>query len=372
MKKIIILLFIICAFALPTYAVQEQSGEKEKIIEGEVIELEPQPDTIMLDELQAEKPSLETGISKYYTFDKGIFKVHINDYINFDFGAIGDMSWNVNSDENVVHSKFFFPTTDFILSGKINEHIDYKAQMFADRNIDEQTILGDLFVRGKYKNYTAQVGRFRRNFGYEPTYSLYDNDFASKSQITNRFGDDRDTGVKLIADYKYADISLGLYANMQNRPFDFSNRGIEFDSYLTFKPLANYPEKGELRIGGGVATGKKDYAYTNFGGLLSYRYKRFGLVSEYIYKQAAVFDEKTVDGFYVNGTYFITDKLQATLRFDSFNPDTNHSSSRTNNYVAGLNYYFNKRNTMLVLNYIFSDGVIKSHRVALQLRYRTW
>ena len=41
-------------------------------------------DDFILDELQAEQPSLENGIKKYYTFDKGLLKIHINDYINFN------------------------------------------------------------------------------------------------------------------------------------------------------------------------------------------------------------------------------------------------------------------------------------------------
>ena len=90
MKKIIIVLICIFIFPLQAMAIEENKAAKSKILEGEIIELEPQDDTHILDELQ-EEPLLQSGIKKYYTFDKGLLKIHINDYINFDFGAIGNM-----------------------------------------------------------------------------------------------------------------------------------------------------------------------------------------------------------------------------------------------------------------------------------------
>ena len=372
---------------LPVYAQDndfDANTKGETIIEGEVIELEPQKivlpdieDTELnegkpLEDVAIEEDVYKTGISKYYSFDKGILKIHPHEKLNFDFGMIGDVSWLIDRKDNDLHSRFQIPTADLLLSGKINKYIDYKAQMFADRNIDEQTILGDLWLRGRYKNFILQTGRMRKPFAYEPTFSLYDLDFATRSQIGRLFGDHRDTGGKFIAEYKYADVALGLYASMQNRPFYLHSRGIEFDSWIVLKPLANFPEKGELKFAGGIATGKRDNSYNNYSAFASYKYKKFCIKSEYIYKEPTFYDEKFADGFYVDGTYFLTDKLQAAVRFDSYNPDTKRNSRRTNEYVAGLNYYFNNRNIMLVLNYIFSDGITNSHRVALQMRYHTW
>lgn len=346
------------------------NAKKSEIIEGEVIELEPQEN--VLEDIITEQAPLESGISKYYSFDKGLFKIKINDYLNFDFGAIGNMSWNVDNKKQDLHSKFNFPTTDFVLSGKANEYIDYKAQMFAHRNIEERTILGDLWVRGKYKNYTIQAGRMRKPFAYEPTFSSYDLDFAYKSQIADLFSDHRDSGGKIVADYKYGDIALGLYSVMQDQPFDFHNHGIEFNTTVGIKPLANFKDKGDLRIAGSIATGNRDYSYNHYGALIKYNYQKWGIKSEYIRKEAIYYGEKTADGFYIDGTYFITDKLQGLVRFDSFNPDSKNHSDRDNEYTAGLNYYLNNRNTMFVLNYTFADADVDSHRVALQMRYKTW
>ena len=387
MKRFFLLLFFIMAPISSAFSAENVAAgdsKNNRIIEGEVIELEPQKiilpdidDTELndgkpLEDVVIEEDVYKTGISKYYSFDKGILKIHPHEKLNFDFGMIGNMDWLVDRKDDDLHSRFQIPTADLLLSGKINKYIDYKAQMFADRNIDEQTILGDLWVRGRYKNYILQAGRMRKPFAYEPTFSLYDLDFATRSQIGRLFGDHRDTGGKFIAEYKYADLALGLYASMQNRPFYLHSRGIEFDSWLVLKPLANFPEKGELKLAGGIATGKRDNSYNNYSAFASYKYKKFCIKSEYIYKEPTFYDEKFADGFYVDGTYFLTDKLQAAVRFDSYNPNNKNSNRRNNEYVAGLNYYFNNRNIMLVLNYIFSDGVTNSHRVALQMRYRTW
>ena len=298
--------------------------------------------------------------------------MQINDKMKIDFGAIGVMDWKAKRGEDDLHSKYKFGSIDFVLSGQLNEYFDYKAQMFADRNIEEETILGDLWLRGKYKNYTAQIGRMRRPFAYEPTFSSYDLDFVTRSQVGRLFGDHRDSGGKVIANYKYADVALGLYASMQDQPFDFSHKGIEFDSWLTLKPLPDFPELGEWKIAGGMALGERDNSYNNYGLFTSYKYKKLGLKSEYIYKEAAFRDEVEADGFYVDGTYYLTDKLQAAVRFDSYNPDRNAQDRRSNEYTAGLNYFINNKNIMLALNYIFCDYDVNSHRVALQMRYKTW
>ena len=319
-----------------------------------------------------ENEPIKTGISKYYTFDKGLLRIHINQYANFDFGAIGDTTWTVNDKDHDLHTKFKFPSTDFIFWGKVNDNVDYKAQIFADRNIRKQTILGDVWVRGKYKNYTAMLGRMRKPFAGEPTLSPYDIDFATRAQIARLFGDHRDSGGKVRASYKYADIDLGLFASMQDHPFWFHHKGIEFDSQLTLKPLAAKPELGDLRLSGGIATGKRDLSYTNYSGYATYKYKKFGLKGEYICKEPTFYKDKKADGYYITGTYFLTDKLQAAVRFDSYNPDKRHSHKYTNEYTAGLNYYLNGSNTMLVLNYTFVDGHINTNRISLQMRYKTW
>ncbi len=378
MKKIFLLIAFILIVALPAYAKQEDGFVKKssKIIDSEVIRLENiDDDTIIHEALKQndiKNPLLESKISEYYTYDKGIVRLHFNDYLNLDFGSVGTVNWNIDQRTGDLSTNYKFNTTDFILSGKANDNIDYEAQIFANRNINKETILGNLFVRGKYKNVTAQVGRMRKPFAYEPTFSMYNLDTAVRTQIGSLFKDHRDTGGKILIASKYADLGLGLFANMQKRPFYFGQRGIEFDSSLTLKPLANFKNAGDLKLIGSIATGKRDRSYNNYSAVVKYDYKKFGIMSEFISKEAAFYDEKKANGLYVKSSYFLTDKLQAVLRFDTYNPDVNKSSRRFNEYLAGLNYYLNNKNTMFVLNYIFHDGERKSHRVALQMRYRTW
>lgn len=378
MKKIALTLIAGILLSCPVFAAQEdiKLPKSTEVLEGEIIELEPQEalpqqDNILQD-ITVEKTKLQGFIDEHYYLDKGLVKIKINDKMRFDFGAIGVMDWKTNQDEEDWHSKYKFGSVDFVLSGELNEYLDYKAQVYADRNIEEETLFGDLWLRGRYKNYTAQIGRMRKSFGYEPTFSSYDLDFVSRSQISRLFGDNRDSGGKIIAKYKYADIATGLYASMQDQPFDFSHKGIEFNSWLTLKPLADFPELGDLKLAGGLAMGKRDYSYNNYGLFASYNYKKIGLKSEYLYKEASFYDEMEADGFYVDGTYSLTDKLQAALRFDSYNPDRHTQDRRSNEYTVGLNYFINNKNIMLALNYVFCDYDVDSHRVALQMRYKTW
>ncbi|MCR4881438.1 MAG: OprO/OprP family phosphate-selective porin [bacterium] len=370
MKKVIFLLFFIFVFSLQAFAAPDSTISD--IIEGEVIELDENDVNQPLEEVLKENEPLKAKISNFYTFDKGLLRIHINQYLNFDFGAIGDVTWSVSDSDHDLHTKYKFPSTDFILTGKMNDHVDYKVQMRAEKNIRKETIFGDVWVRGKYKNYTAMLGRMRKPFAGEPTLSPYDIDFATRAQVVRLFGDHRDSGGKIRASYKWADIDLGLFAVMQKHPFWFHHKGIEFNSQLTLKPLAEKPEWGDLRVSGGIATGKRDLGYTNYNGYFIYKYKKFGLKGEYIYKEPTFDSDKKADGYYFTGTYFLTDKLQAAVRFDSYNGDKRHSHRYTNEYTVGLNYYLNGSNTMFVLNYTFVDGIINTSRIALQMRYKTW
>jgi len=372
MKKILFLLSAILLFQcnLPVNAQQDISDAD--IIEGEVIQLEEENPSRILEEKVEEENALKARISEYYSFDKGLFKIRINDYFNFDFGAIGSVNWLLNRQANDLATFFKFNSADIVLSGKVNDYIDYKAQVLPHRDISERTIMGDLWVRGKYNNYTLQVGRMRKPFAHNPTLSSYNLDFIQHSQIGRLFSDHRDTGAKFVATYKYADLALGLFSSMQDRPFKFGNNGIEFDTSLTLKPLAKYSHLGDLKLIASIATGERDYSYTNYSGFVSYDYKKFGMKSEFISKEASFIDEKKANGYYIDGTYYLTDKLQALVRFDSFNPDVDKSSHRQNEYVTGLNYYLNGKNTMFSVNYSFIDGRKDSHRVGLQMRYRTW
>ena len=370
MKKLICLFLLVflfpeCVFAAPDSSLSD-------IIEGEVIELDEKDVNQPLEEIIEEKEPLKAKISDYYTFDKGLLRLHINQYLNFDFGAIGDVTWSINDKDHDLHTKYKFPSTDFILTGKMNDIIDYKVQMRAEKDIRKETIFGDVWVRGQYKNYNVMLGRMRKPFAGEPTLSPYDIDFATRAQISRLFGDHRDSGGKIRASYKWADIDIGLFAVMQNHPFWFHHKGVEFDSQLTLKPLAAKPEWGDLKISGGIATGKRDLSYTNYSGYFSYKYKKFGLKGEYICKEPTFYSDKKADGYYITGTYFLTDKLQATLRFDSYNGDKRNSHRYTNEYTVGLNYYLNGSNTMLVVNYTFADGTINTNRISLQMRYKTW
>lgn len=373
MKKILFLVLSILLFQLNLPAQSQQVASDGDIIEGEVIELEEEnPAQILEEKVQEENQTLKAKISEYYSFDKGLFKIHVNDYFNLDFGLNTSVNWLVNRRANDLATFFKFNSADIVLSGKVNEYIDYKAQVLPHRDITERTILGDVWVRGKYNNYTLQVGRMRKPFAYNPTLSSYNLDFIQHSQIGRLFSDHRDTGGKFVASYKYADLALGLFASMQNRPFAFGNNGIEFDTSLTLKPLANFENAGDLKLIASIATGERDYSYTNYSGFISYDYKKFGVKSEFISKEASFSDEKKANGYYIDGTYYLTDKLQGLVRFDSFNPDVDKSSHRQNEYVTGLNYFLNNKNTMFSVNYAFIDGRKDSHRVGLQMRYRTW
>ena len=120
MKKIFLLIAFILIVALPAYAKQEDGFVKKssKIIDGEVIRLENiDDDTIIHEALKQndiKNPLLKSKISEYYTFDKGIVRLHLNDYLNFDFGSVGTVNWNIDQRTGDLSTNYKFNTTKFI------------------------------------------------------------------------------------------------------------------------------------------------------------------------------------------------------------------------------------------------------------------
>jgi hypothetical protein len=64
---------------------------------------------------------------------------------------------------------------------------------------------------------------------------------------------------------------------------------------------------------------------------------------------------QVANGWYINNSYFLTDKLQVVARYDIFDPNKSIPNNLLTEYTLGGNYFFSGINLKLQLNYVYVD-----------------
>ncbi len=73
--------------------------------------------------------------------------------------------------------------------------------------------------------------------------------------------------------------------------------------------------------------------------------------------------ELDAEGVYVQGTcYIVPKRLQALVKYDMFDPNTDASGDSTDTWTLGLNYYLKGHDLKLQLNYLLEDSPGIAHR----------
>ena len=80
------------------------------------------------------------------------------------------------------------------------------------------------------------------------------------------------------------------------------------------------------------------------------------LQSEFEPGNSIPFSSVTANGYYIQGLYYIIPKkLQAQLKFESFDPNTKVDGNTSDLWTIGLAYYIKGDDLKLVVNYLIGD-----------------
>jgi hypothetical protein len=166
----------------------------------------------------------------------------------------------------------------------------------------------------------------------------------------------RTIGGKWMGNYKYADYHLGVYSS--ERGFFDWFPGPEVAGWVELKPMANLDEKkyGKLTIGAGFNGGNAQSHYAVGMGAINYEYKRLRAITEFGMADgsngALGYSKNKSSG--INGTlaYRVTPRLQALVRYDQFDPNTNKANDMRREYTAGVNYFVKGQALKLMFNYV--------------------
>ncbi len=394
-KGIVFIIFSVF-FILPSYAIEEITLDTK----DEAIKME-----IYKDKYPSGKEEYEHVNSKYdidYDYNKplskkfnDVFKLEVSDNNHTEFlldkittkhfengpldnigvwgvwrGALGINFFNDDTDtqmnysllESRIHGEFKNKRTSFLITTRYTPQNEFSFM---------QNLFSETVIKHKIdKHNTIIIGNNKTKAGQDGGMSMFLLPFFSYSQIGRNFGNIRKLGARLSGNYDLIEYDLGGYSS--GTYFQEFFPGAEFCGWVSLKPLAKTKGKyGNLKIGGGLTSGRRHFNYNVVGGYIRYDYKKFGVDFEIANSDGS--NGRTgptqahARGYYTTLYYNLTKKVQLLARFDEFTPNRDYSSHRIREYSAGLNYFIKGQALKFILNYIFREdsGTGNSHRILI-------
>ncbi len=336
----------------------EKKNLKLSAAEKARIEILEQEFMSEINRLEADIAVLKGKVAKLEDRNKTLIGTAYGEDFKITGGVRALFNGNINSGTPMTDSSnFSLPYSEVRLTGKLAEHVSYRALAVPGRNFTSSAngILDDLYVSTDIiPNHEVQLGQIWLPFGLEaPMYNL-DIDFINYSQISRNLGQGLDTGTQIIGDWGFVNYTAGVYNGVGQNATD-NNHGLGYASQLNLKPFHNHPEFGDLMIGGSHLVSENSTNHLDgIGGHVSYDIGKFGMNFEYLNLDGL--DTTALnkgEGFYADLMYRFNDKLTLLTRYDQFNPTIGVGSDRRNEYVLGANYMLTD-NVMLMVNYTYA------------------
>lgn len=220
-----------------------------------------------------------------------------------------------------------------------------------------QSFMADNYIMRYWtKDDQILLGYARAAVGIEGGESPFTIPFFARSQISRTYGNVRTLGLKAQGTHKLYDYSAGFFSS--GRFFKDTFAGPEFVGLLSVKPLGLTDGRyGKLTMGGSLNAGNAEDHYCVTGAHAIYEYKRLKASFEYATADGSNgstgFSGNSSEGYYGTLAYRITPRLQALVRYDSFDPNKNVANDRRTEYTAGLNYFIKGQALKLMLNYVY-------------------
>ena len=273
-----------------------------------------------------------------------------------------DTSVSYDELETRLHGEFRNKKTSFVIGTRFLPQHEFNFFQY---------LISDAYIKHRYnKHNSILIGNSRTHTGQEGAQSERLIPFYSRSQISNQFGNIRKLGVRAQGDYSLMEYDIAV--NSTGTYFTSFFPGAEFCGWINFKPLGKTNGRfGDLKIGGGLTSGRRHFNYNVVGGYVKYKYKKLGADFEIAngdgYNGRRGFANVHARGFYTTLYYDLTKKVQLLARYDDFTPNCNDSSYRTKEYSAGINYFIKGQALKLILNYVYRQDSLNgdSHRIIL-------
>jgi len=238
------------------------------------------------------------------------------------------------------------------LKGEILKNINYILQVDATKS----SVLLDAKVEITFSPYARLAfGQFKVPFGLENLTSSSALDTINRSLTVENLSPSRDIGaqgrdigVALSGKFSRIEYSLGVFNGEGLNRAD-TNEKKDLVARLGFSPfdffalsLSHY--QGKSTLFGGDSVVDRDRTGID----IYFVREQISVKGEYIFARDYLADKY---GWYIQGGYyFIPDKIQAIVKYDSYDENMDIQGDRADVITLGINWFFSKK-TKLQINY---------------------
>jgi hypothetical protein len=267
------------------------------------------------------------------------------------------------------------------VKGRISSFLGYRLQT----EMASSPQLLEAYAEVRFKDYfNISVGQQKVPFSLENLTESNHLSLIDRSQVVSAFNSrsknvadnsSRDVGIQVKGSLKrknriLVDYRIGVFNGLGIKVFD-NYQDKDVVARLVFHPIAGLALGGDYYNGVGKFGNTEQTANrerSRWGLELNYEKKRISLRSEYIKGKDA---DVTRDGYYVQaGYYILLQKLQAILKYDTYNDDLSLNDDSSSWYIIGLTYNFNST-TRIQAGYTFIDQQgpgLKNNFLAVQFQ----
>ena len=247
---------------------------------------------------------------------------------------------------------FSIPRARLTLSGELLKNVRFRIQIdgvkspaLIDANVDF------LFNPA----YSLRIGQYYVPMSLENNTSDSEMDTILRSQVVNALAPSRDLGSQgrdigamFMGRYSIAEYYLGVFNGAGINKLD-TNKAKDLAARLILHPLES------LAVGGSFYKGRNnpvqngpDLTRDRVALEASWMPGNFSLKGEFI---SAKDDITSKSGWYLQGGYFVLPKrLQAIVKWDTYDKDRDASADRTDLFTLGVNWFLWEK-TKLMVNY---------------------
>ena len=353
--------------------------ERFKALESRVGELEAE-NSALKDEvktLKTQRPSQESPVAgsseQITTLEERVAKVEkgLSKQVQVGTGSLKITGllqgwYTVDQDAN---DRFRLRRSELKFGGKIIEEqpIEYTVMIDPAQVTEDATrrsILQDAFITlGYIPRHTIDIGQYKVGLGEEGSRSSTKIDTIERAFISRTFGDQRDIGIRLSGKWPYVDYNVGIFNGSGMNQAD-ANDQKDIAGRMVFKPFQESEKlKGfEMGVSGyhRPAHGNT-FAKKRLGFESRYEYKKLSIKGEYMSGQGTASSSATTEnrtlanGWYGQLGYYFIPKLQGVLKYEQYDPNEEAANDKVQETTAGINYFIEKYNAKLQLNYIHKD-----------------
>ncbi len=306
-----------------------------------------------------------------------------------EFGDPGDARWTGNS----ANDRFYVRRARLNASGVFLEHVDFRIEMDLAGSLGEATglraQLTDGWANWNYYDFAnLKMGQFFPVFGWEKRLSPTKLQAIEYSLAGDRLLPERQLGAQLWGSFleKRLGYAFGAFNgnNLNNNWNDNEGfmlvprlEGVPLQGKLFGQPArwalggtayhsddSRYPitpDIGVYALGPGYPGTTNSFAGQRLGAAFDTQLQvgRFDFWAEYLFTHydpdgaAATFDAQ---GWYVlMGYYVVPKKVQALVKYEQFDPNTDVPGDATDTWTFGVSYALKGENLKLFLNYLLMD-----------------